>query len=114
MSYIARTGWLAATPELRDGEHGPYCFARVLVTDRIKEGDAWRDGAVTAYDLTVSGNQAVRLVSTAEACGNTEITFTGSLVTDVWGDNNDKLANKVRADTVAVALRTQTVTAIDK
>ena len=29
MSYIVRTGNLAAAPELRQGERGPYTYARV-------------------------------------------------------------------------------------
>ncbi len=29
MSYITRTGNLAGTPELREGERGPYTYARV-------------------------------------------------------------------------------------
>ncbi|MES6917829.1 hypothetical protein U6Q14_12005 [Cutibacterium acnes] len=29
MSYITRTGNLAGAPELREGERGPYTYARV-------------------------------------------------------------------------------------
>ena len=32
MSYITRTGNLAATPTLREGERGAYTYARVIVT----------------------------------------------------------------------------------
>ena len=37
MSYITRTGNLAATPTLREGDNGPYTYARVLVSDRIRQ-----------------------------------------------------------------------------
>ena len=37
MSYIVRTGNLVDTPELREGEHGPYTYARVIVSDRIRQ-----------------------------------------------------------------------------
>ena len=37
MSYITRTGNLAATPTLREGERGAYTYARVIVTDRIRQ-----------------------------------------------------------------------------
>ena len=32
MSYITRTGNLAETPTLREGDNGPYTYARVLVS----------------------------------------------------------------------------------
>lgn len=45
MSYITRTGNLAATPTLREGDNGPYTYARVLVSDRIrKENGSYTDG----------------------------------------------------------------------
>lgn len=31
MSYIVRTGNLVDTPELREGEHGPYTYALSLI-----------------------------------------------------------------------------------
>lgn len=38
MSYITRTGNLAETPTLREGDNGPYTYARVLVSDRLRQG----------------------------------------------------------------------------
>lgn len=42
MSYITRTGNLAGAPELREGERGPYTYARVIVSDRIRQEDGSR------------------------------------------------------------------------
>lgn len=68
MSYITRTGNLAEAPTLREGENGPYCYARVLVSDRIRqESGDYIDGPTVAYDVAVSGSQATNLVDTAPA-----------------------------------------------
>ncbi|MFD0760428.1 single-stranded DNA-binding protein [Arthrobacter ulcerisalmonis] len=76
MSYITRTGNLAATPTLREGDNGPYTYARVLVSDRIRQEDnSYTDGPTVAYDVAVSGNQAVNLVEVAEQSGNVRVTF---------------------------------------
>lgn len=49
MSYITRTGNLAGAPELRDGERGPYTYARVIVSDRIRQEDgSYTDGPAAA------------------------------------------------------------------
>lgn len=78
MSYITRTGNLAETPKLREGEHGPYTYARVLVSDRNRQEDgSYSHGPTIAYDVAVSGNQAVSLVDAAERSGNIRITFSG-------------------------------------
>ena len=75
MSYITRTGNLAATPTLREGDNGPYTYARVLVSDRIRQEDnSYTDGPTVAYDVAVSGNQAVNLVEVAEQSGNVRVT----------------------------------------
>jgi len=112
MSYITRTGNLAAKPELRQGERGPYTYARVLVSDRIRqEDDTYTDGPTVAYDVSVSGSQAVNLVEAAERSGNIRITFTGSYrVTEYKGEQGTRLQHEVRADDVAVSLRGQAVT----
>ena len=53
MSYITRTGNLAEAPTLREGENGPYCYARVLVSDRIRqESGDYIDGP---YPATLEG-----------------------------------------------------------
>lgn len=112
MSYITRTGNLAATPVLREGESGPYTFARVLVSDRIRQdGDTYVDGPTIAYDVTVTGNQAVNLVAAAEVAGNIRVTFSGRYrVTEFKGEQGSRLQHEVRADDVAVSLRGQSVT----
>lgn len=111
MSYITRTGNLAATPELRDGENGPYAFARVLVSDSIPQEDGtWLDGPLIAYDVSVSGNQAVNLVDTAERCGNVRVTFSGRYrVSEYKSDRGIRFQHEIRADDVAVSLRGQRI-----
>ncbi|MFF7684517.1 single-stranded DNA-binding protein [Microbacterium sp. NPDC007973] len=111
MSYITRTGNLAATPELRQGERGPYTYARVLVTDRIKQDDdTYADGATIGYDVAVSGSEAVNLVDAAEASGNIRVTFSGRYrVTEYKGENGTRIQHQVNADEVSVSLRGQRV-----
>ena len=115
MSYITRTGNLAATPVLRENDKGkPYTYARVLVTDRIREEDgSYEDGATTGYDVAVQGNQAVNLVDAAERSGNIRITFSGEYRTTVYRPENgeERIQHEVRADEVGVSLRLQSVTA---
>nr|WP_181716211.1 single-stranded DNA-binding protein [Cryobacterium sp.]QJS06013.1 primosomal replication protein, single-strand binding protein [Cryobacterium sp.] len=112
MSHITRTGNLAAKPELRQGERGPYTYARVLVSDRIRQDDdTYTDGPTVAYDVAVSGSQATNLVEAAERSGNIRITFTGSYrVTEYKGEQGTRLQHEVRAEDVAVSLRGQSVT----
>lgn len=94
MSYIIRTGNLAGTPELREGERGPYTYARVMVSDRIRPDDgSYTDGPSIAYDVLVNGNQAVNLVDAAEARGNIRVTFAGRYrVTEWQGGQGDPCA----------------------
>lgn len=112
MSHITRTGNLAATPELRQGDNGPYTYARVLVSDRIRQDDgSYTDGPTVAYDVAVSGNQATNLVAAAEASGNIRVTFSGRYrVTEYKGEQGTRLQHEVRADEIAVSLRGQSIT----
>ncbi len=93
MSYITRTGNLAATPELRQGERGAYTYARVLVSDRIRQDDdTYTDGPTVAYDVAVSGSQATALVEAAERSGNIRVTFAGRYrVTEYKGEQGTRL-----------------------
>lgn len=111
MSHITRTGNLAATPTLREGENGPYTYARVLVSDRIRQQDgSYTDGPTVAYDVAVSGNQAQNLVEAAQESGNIRVTFSGRYrVTEYKGDQGSRLQHEVRADEIAVSLRGQSV-----
>ena len=111
MSTIIRTGYLAETPTLRDGDKGPYTFARILVSDRIRQSDgSYVDGPVIGYDVAVTGNQAVNLVAAAEASGNIRITFSGRYrVEEYESGSGTRLVHRVQADEVAVSLRLQTV-----
>lgn len=111
MSYISRTGNLASTPVLREGDKGPYTFARVMVADRIKTKDgAWTDGPAIAYDVAVSGDEAKRLVAVAERDGNVRVTFSGRYrVTEWQSEDGPRPQHEVRADTIGLAFRGQDV-----
>jgi len=112
MSYITRTGNLAKTPELREGEKSSYAYARVLVTDRVrKEDGTYADGATIGYEVLVSGSQAVELVDTAERSGNVRVMFAGSYRVTEWeGENGTRVQHEVRADEIGISLRSQSVT----
>ena len=116
MSYITRTGNLTEAPTLRNGENGPYTYARVAVSDRIRQEDgSYTDGPTVAYDVAVSGNQAVNLVEVAEQSGNVRVTFSGRYrVTEYKGEQGSRLQHEVRADEVAVSLRGQSVRVVGK
>ena len=112
MSYITRTGNLAATPTLREGDNGPYTYARVLVSDRIRQEDgSYVDGPAVFYDVAVGGSQATNLVEAAERSGNIRITFSGRYrVTEYKGEQGTRIQHEVRADEVSVSLRGHRVT----
>ena len=112
MSYITRTGNLAETPTLREGDNGPYTYARVLVSDRLRQEDgSYTDGPTIGYDVAVSGNQAVNLIEAAERSGNIRVTFSGRYrVTEYKGEQGTRLQHEVRADEVGVSLRGQSIT----
>lgn len=114
MSYITRTGNLAATPELRSGDKGSYTYARVLVSDRIRQKDgSYIDGPKIPYDVSVSGAQAENLVDAAERSGNIRVTFSGTYIVDSYqpDDNSDpRPVHRVYADEIGVSLRGQRVT----
>lgn len=111
MSYIVRTGNLAAAPKLQQGERGSYTYARVIVTDSIKKGDDYVDGPAIAYDVAVSGRDAERLVATAERDGNVRVIFAGRYyVTEYTAkDGTTRLQHNVQADQIGVSFRGQDV-----
>ena len=113
-SYIVRTGNLAATPELRQGEKGPYAYARILVSDRIRQDDGtYVDGPTIPYDVAVSGDKAVKLVDAATESGNIRIMFAGRYwVTEYRGENGTRMQHRVNADEIAVSLTGQTIRVI--
>ncbi|MCT2980613.1 single-stranded DNA-binding protein [Propionibacterium freudenreichii] len=82
------------------------------VSDRIRQEDgSYTDGPAIAYDVLVSGNQAVNLVAAAEASGNIRITFAGRYrVTEWQGEQGTRVQHEVRADEVSVSLIGQKVT----
>ncbi|UEJ84622.1 single-stranded DNA-binding protein (plasmid) [Brachybacterium halotolerans subsp. kimchii] len=116
MSYIVRTGNLARTPELQQGERGSYTYARVLVTDSIKKGDEYVDGATTPYDVAVSGRDAERLVASAERNGNIRIMFAGRYYVSEYTakDGTTRLQHNVNADEIGVSLRGQDIDVVNK
>ena len=111
MSYITRTGNLTEAPTLRTGESGPYTYARVAVSDRIRQEDgSYVDGPAVFYDVAVGGSQATNLVEAAERSGNIRITFSGRYrVTEYKGEQGTRIQHEVRADEVSVSLRGQCV-----
>ena len=111
MSYITRTGNLTEAPTLRTGESGPYTYARVAVSDRIRQEDgSYVDGPAVFYDVAVGGSQATNLVEAAERSGNIRITFSGRYrVTEYKGEQGTRIQHEVRADEVSVSLRGQSV-----
>lgn len=114
MSFISRTGNLAATPKLREGENGPYTFAKVIVSDRYKDkAGEWVDGPSIAYEVAVSGDEAKRLVATAERDGNVRVTFSGRYRVTEWkSDTGSRHQHEVRADSIALAFRGQDVSVL--
>lgn len=115
MSYIVRTGNLAKTPTLREGQNGPYLYARILVHDRYKEGDQFIDGPVTAYDVEVTGQLAHSLHRTATESGNVRVTFSGDYTVRAYRVKETgevRTSHKVRADEISVSLRNQHVSVI--
>lgn len=111
MSYIVRTGNLARTPELRQGERGSYTYARVIVTDSVKKGDAYEDGPSIAYDVAVSGRDAENLVATAERDGNIRVVFAGRYYVTQYTakDGTERIQHNVQADELGVSFRGQEV-----
>ena len=111
MSYITHTGNLTEAPTLRTGESGPYTYARVAVSDRIRQEDgSYVDGPAVFYDVAVGGSQATNLVEAAERSGNIRITFSGRYrVTEYKGEQGTRIQHEVRADEVSVSLRGQSV-----
>ena len=111
MSYITRTGNLTEAPTLRTGDNGPYTYARVAVSDRIRQEDgSYVDGPAVFYDVAVGGSQATNLVEAAERSGNIRITFSGRYrVTEYKGEQGTRIQHEVRADEVSVSLRGQSV-----
>ena len=75
-------------------------YVHVLYSDQLN-----------AYDVLVSGSQAVNLVDAAKASGNIRITFAGRYRITEWrGDQGTRIQHEVRADEVSVSLLGQRVT----
>ena len=114
MSYITRVGNLARTPELRTNDDGrAYCFARVLVTDAKPDKDGtWHDTATTAYDLTITGDQAKRLIATSQESGNIRVLFTGRYRVETYTrpDGSTAISHRVKVDNIGASLKGQTLT----
>lgn len=112
MSYITRTGNLAGTPTLHEGDRGPYTYARILVNDSVAQEDgSYAAGPTIAYDVAVSGGQARELVATAERSGNVRVMFSGRYrVTEWTGEKGPQIRHEVKADQVGISLRGQSVT----
>ncbi len=107
MSHISRSGNLAYTPTLREGAQGPYAYARVKVSDRLKEGDTYVDGPTMTYDLVVTGARARALVATAKACGNIAVTFSGTYTVSLY---KGEIQHRVRVEEIGARFQNQDIT----
>ena len=115
MSYITRTGNLVEAPTLRRNDKDTPCtYARVAVSDRLRDKDTgeWYDGPTIFYSVNVTGQQAEQLVEAAETSGNIRVTFSGDYrVTSYKPEGGEeRVQHEVRADEVGVSLRNQRVT----
>ncbi|MEW5012213.1 hypothetical protein [Clavibacter michiganensis] len=107
MSHISLSGNLAFPPTLREGATGPYAYAKVKVSDRIKEGDTYVDGPTMTYDLVVTGARARALVATAEACGNIRVTFSGTYTVSLY---KGEIQHRVRVEEIGASFQNQAIT----
>lgn len=113
MSYITKVGNLAKIPKLREGEHGPYLYARILVTDRVRRNGEWGDGPTVPYEVAVHGRYALNLHRTASKTGGSvRVLFSGREWTDEFTPNDGptRLIHKVKADEIGISLEFDAMT----
>lgn len=85
MSFIVRTENLASAPELRESEKGPYGYATLMVSDRIRQKDGtYLDGPATAYNVAAPGDRARHPVACAQRDGNVCVSFARSFRVSGW------------------------------
>lgn len=116
MSYIVRAGNLATTPELRQSDNGPYCYADVIVNDRERTEDgSYRDLGTIRYSLTVFRSAAERLVEAAQTSGNIRVLFAGRYRVREFDrrDGGTGISHDVVVDEIGVSLTGQRV-AVDR
>lgn len=108
MSYISRVGNLASAPTLKHGDHGPYLYARILVTDRIRKDGEWVDGPTVPYEVAVSGQYAVNLDRSVQAAGGKlRVFFSGRSWTEEFTTKagETRLIHKVKADEIGASFQ---------
>lgn len=114
MNTITVTGNLAAAPELRyDKNNKPYTFARVLVTDRVRQNDGtFVDGGTIGYDAAVWGSDAEGLVQTALDSGNIRVTVSGDYLVELYQPEGGepRLTHRILDAEVSVSFRGQSIT----
>lgn len=113
MSYIVRSGNLAAAPELHTAENGTtYTHADVIVNDRERQEDgSWHDTGTIRYSLTVFRSQAERLVQAATN-GNLRVLFAGTYRVREYNrkDGSTGISHDVRVDEIGASFTGQSVT----
>ncbi len=115
MTSINFAGNLAADPELRFTPSGRAVTRFTVIENRrrrTEDGQGWEDAEPNVYRVQVWGSFAENVV---ESCGKgARVVVLGSIVTDRWVDKEtreDRTAQHVKADEVAVSLRYHTTRA---
>lgn len=107
---ITISGRLAEDPELRFTQAGKaVCRLRLVASDRVKDGDQWKDGDT----LWISATCWERLAeNVAESTKKGDLVIvTGRLVTEEWTDRegNKRSAITLKVDTVGADLTFRTL-----
>lgn len=103
---ITTEGNLTRDPELRYTPTGKAVTnVDVAVTDRVREGEEWVDGATTYYRVAVWNGLAENVAESLHK--GDRVLLTGRLVRNEWTDHEGarRVQMTVQADIVAVSLR---------
>src|SRR6266545_947997 len=105
-THVTLVGNLTADPELRFTTSGaPVTSLRVAVTPRVKDGETWKDGETSYYQVTCWRDLATN-VAESLAKGN-RVLVVGQLRQRSWetSEGDKRSAVEVQAEEVAPSLR---------
>jgi single-strand DNA-binding protein len=105
-THVTITGNLTDDPELKHTANGnPVANFRLAVTDRIKDGDSWRDGDTSYFRINV-WRQLAEHVTDSLSKGDRAVVI-GRLKSRSWEtpDGDKRSVVEVEADEVAPSLR---------